>query len=98
MQLAELTSVQWVELSTLAAHLWIFAAALVITGLTYMLAHAMIPSLADTGELPAHIARRMRAPLYVIAVAGITTTIVVVVKFVILSLEVLPGLYPRLAI
>lgn len=98
MQLAELTSVQWVELSALTAHLWVFAASLVITGLTYMLAHAMIPSLADTGELPPHIARRMRAPLYAIVLAGSTTTIVVVVKFVILGLEVLPGIYPRLAI
>jgi len=65
-QLSDLTADDWVRLSELVAHLWFFALALVATGLTYMLAHAMLPSLMDTGDLPVAEAKRMRAPLYLI--------------------------------
>lgn len=98
MQLSELTAADWVRLSELVAHLWFFAAALIVTGLTYMLAHAMIPSLMDTGDLPAAVARRMRAPLYAIVALGCVAVIALGVKGTLLALHILPEIYPRLAI
>jgi len=97
-QLSELTAADWVKLSELVAHLWFFTAALVVTGLTYMLAHAMIPSLMDTGDLPAAVARRMRAPLYLIVAMGCVAVVVLVMKATLLALNILPDIYPRLAI
>jgi hypothetical protein len=97
-QLSELSTAEWVKLSELVIHLWSFAAALIVTGLTYMLAHAMIPSLMDTGDLPVAVARRMRAPLYTIAAVGCVAVVVVVIKGTLLALSILPDVYPRLAI
>ena len=98
MQLSELTSAEWVRLSELIAHLWFFALALVVTGLTYMLAHAMIPSLMDTGDLPAVVARRMRAPLYLLVAMGCVAVVLLSIKGTLLALDILPEIYPRLAI
>ena len=98
MQLSELTAADWVKLSELVAHLWFLAAAMIVTGLTYMLAHAMIPSLMDTGDLPAPVARRMRAPLYLIVAMGCVAVVVLVIKGTLLALNILPEIYPRLAI
>ena len=98
MQLSELSAADWVKLSELVAHVWVFALALIITGLTYMLAHAMIPSLMDTGDLPVAVARRMRAPLYLIVAMGCVAVVVLVIKGTLLALNILPDIYPRLAI
>lgn len=98
MQLSDLTADDWVRLSELVAHLWFFALALVATGLTYMLAHAMLPSLMDTGDLPAAVARRMRAPLYLVVAMGCVAVVVLVIKGTLLALDILPEIYPRLAI
>ncbi len=98
MQLSELSEADWVRLSELVAHVWIFAAAMIITGLSYMLAHAMIPSLMDTGDLPVAVARRMRAPLYLIVATGCVAVVVLGIKGTLLALNILPEIYPRLAI
>lgn len=98
MQLSELSEADWVRLSELVAHLWFLMAALIVSGLTYMLAHAMIPSLMDTGDLPAAVARRMRAPLYLIVAMGCIAVVVLVIKGTLLALDILPEIYPRLAI
>lgn len=98
MQLSELTAADWVKLSELVANIWFFAAAMVVTGLAYMLAHAMIPSLMDTGDLPAAVARRMRAPLYLIVAMGCVAVVVLAIKGTLLALNILPEIYPRLAI
>ena len=98
MQLAELSAHDWVKLSELVAHIWIFALAMIISALSYMVAHAMLPSLAYTGALPSNIALRMRMPLYTVMAIGITTVIVVAIKAILLALNILPVIYPRLAI
>jgi hypothetical protein len=97
-QLAELSAHDWVKLSELVAHIWIFALAMIISALSYMVAHAMLPSLAYTGDLPSNIALRMRMPLYTVMAIGITTVIVVAIKAILLALNILPVIYPRLAI
>ena len=98
MQLAELSAHDWAKLSELVAHIWIFALAMIISALSYMIAHAMLPSLAYTGDLPSNIALRMRMPLYTVMAIGITTVIVVAIKAILLALNILPVIYPRMAI
>lgn len=98
MQLSELSATEWTKLSELVTHLWIFALAIVISALSYMVAHAMLPSLAYTGDLPTNIAWRMRMPLYTVMAVGIATVIFVATKGILLALNILPVIYPRLAI
>ncbi len=98
MELREPSPEQWAALSEIVAHVWFLAAALVMTGVTYMLAHAMIPSLAYTADLSASTARRLRAPLYTVMALGLVGIVTIFIKAVLLALELLPDLYGRLAI
>ncbi|MBM4435741.1 MAG: hypothetical protein FJ029_00605 [Actinobacteria bacterium] len=98
MRLAELTHQDWVALSEIIAHIWVFAAALVLTGLSYMLAHAMIPSLVETGDVPPGIGRLLRMPMYGAVFLGLAGVVAVAVKAILLVTTVMPALYPRLAI
>jgi hypothetical protein len=97
-ELRELTANDWVRLSELIAHLWVMTAVMVATGLTYMLAHAMIPSLVLTGDIPVDQGRRVRAPLYAMFALGLAGIVTIVVKATLLALDLLPQLLPRLAI
>ena len=97
-ELRELTVNDWVRLSELIAHLWVMTAIMVATGLTYMLAHAMIPSLVLTGDIPVDKGRRARAPLYGVFALGLGGIVAIVVKATLLALDLLPQLLPRLAI
>lgn len=85
-------------MSEVVAHLWIFSALLIGTGLTYILAHGFIASLALTGDIEGKDARRARMPLYAIAGLGLTAAVAVAVKGTILALEILPELFPRMII
>ena len=98
MELREPTPEQWAALSEIVAHVWILAAALVGTALTYMLAHAMIPSLTYTGNIPTSTGRIMRAPLYGLMSLGAVGVIAVFIKAMLLALTLLPELYGRLAV
>ncbi len=97
-ELRELTANDWVRLSELIAHLWVMTAVMVATGLTYMLAHAMIPSLVLTGDIPIDKGRRARAPLYAMMALGLAGIVTIAIKATLLALDLLPHLLPRLAI
>ncbi len=98
MQVRELTEADWVTLSALIAHLWVLAAFLVFTAFSYILAHGLIPSLTYSGEIPQATSRLMRAPLYAAALLGGVAIVVIVVLAIRIALDILPSLYPRLAI
>lgn len=98
MQIRELTEADWVTLSALIAHLWVLAAFLVFTAFSYIVAHGLIPSLTYSGEIRQATSRLMRAPLYAAALLGVAAIVVVVVRAIIIALDILPSLYPRLAI
>ena len=98
MQVRELTAADWVTLSALIVHLWVLAAFLVFTAFSYIMAHGLIPSLTYSGDIPEATSRLMRAPLYAAAVLGVTAIVVIVVRAMIIALDILPSLFPRLAI
>lgn len=98
MEIASITEAEWVRLSELVAHLWIFAAALVGAGASYIVAHGLIPSLALTGDVDSHIARRLRMPIYAFAAFSFTAAVAIAVKAVLLALDILPEIFPRMII
>ena len=98
MELRELTASDWVRLTELNVHLWILAAFLIGTAIAYALAHAMIPSLVLTGDIEPGAGRIMRGPLYVIVAAGLGGVAAIVIKGTLLAIDILPSMYPRLAI
>ena len=95
---SNLTANDWVRLSNLVANLWFLAIALIFTGLTYILAHGILPSLTYTGELSGDLARRARMPTYGLSLIGLLAVVALVVRGIVLALDVLPAVYGRMAI
>ena len=98
MEIASLTEAEWVRLSELVAHLWVFAAALIGAGLTYILAHGFIASLALTGEIDPNVGRRLRMPIYAFSLISFITAVAIAVKAVLLAYDILPEIFPRMII
>ena len=82
-----LTSVEWNNIHMFLQWFWIYFPIVVTFGMTLLTAHAIIPSLVNTGHLP-ESAQRMRVPLTgfavllfasgaVILVLGINATLAV---------------------
>lgn len=61
---------QWNSLTALLLTLWLFALATTVFSLSLLLAHAVVPSLDITGQLPSR-AGRLRPVLYVVALAAL---------------------------
>ena len=89
---------EWIAISWLVAHLWITVLVMLGTAACYAVAHGFIPSLVYTGDIPPDTGRRMRLPLYGAAAAGLVFVLAIVTSATILALDLLPELYPRLAI
>ena len=98
MEIASITEAEWVRLSEVIAHLWVLSALLIGTGLSYILAHGFIASLVLTGAIDEEAARRVRMPLYVIALLAFVAAVTVGVKGLLLAIEVLPEVFPRMII
>lgn len=64
---AEVTTAdQWVQINSGLIWFWAFAACIVVFAANLLLAHAMIPSLVSTRQLPQRV-MRVRPVLYVIS-------------------------------
>ena len=98
MVLERLTESDWVAISWLIGHLWVLVVIALGTAACYALAHGIIPSLVYTGDIAPEAARRMRMPLYGVMTVGLILMAVVVGSATVLALDLLPNLYPRLAI
>ena len=59
---------EWAAAADLLAALWFLLGSALGFGASMLLAHGMIPSLAISRDIPAHVARRIRIPLYVAAI------------------------------
>ncbi|MCY4583398.1 MAG: hypothetical protein OXE50_11485 [Chloroflexi bacterium] len=64
-----ITASDWAAAADLLAALWFLLGSALGFGASMLLAHGMIPSLAVSRDIPPHVARRIRAPLYAVAVA-----------------------------
>ncbi len=98
MLLEKFTAADWVEISWLVAHLWLVVAVVLGTAAAYALAHGFIPSLVQTGDIAPEAGRRLRMPLYGIFAMGLILALGILVNATIRALDLLPDLYPRLAI
>ncbi|MXY60402.1 MAG: hypothetical protein F4Y96_08250 [Chloroflexi bacterium] len=63
-----MTASDWAAAADLLAALWFLLGSALGFGACMLLAHGMIPSLAISRDIPAHVARRIRIPLYAGAV------------------------------
>ncbi|MDA0263555.1 MAG: hypothetical protein O3A93_05435 [Chloroflexi bacterium] len=76
-----LTSVEWNNIHLFLQWFWIYSPIVVTFGVTMLTAHAFIPSLIHTGQLP-ESANRLRAPLTgfaaMLVIAGVILLILVV--------------------
>ncbi|MDE2837477.1 MAG: hypothetical protein OXL97_08215 [Chloroflexota bacterium] len=59
-----ITASDWAAAADLLAALWFLLGSALGFGASMLLAHGMIPSLAISRDIPAHVARRIRIPLY----------------------------------
>ena len=98
MEIASLTHSEWVRLSEVVIHLWIFAAALVVTGGLYILAHGFVPSLVFSGDIEESVATKLRLPLYAVATASFIAVIAIGIKGLLLAVDILPEVFPRMLI
>lgn len=62
-----MTASDWTAASELLGALWFLLGSALGFGASMLLAHGMIPSLATSRDIPANVARRIRAPLYAAA-------------------------------
>ena len=63
-----MTASDWAAAADLLAALWFLLGSALGFGASMLLAHGMIPSLAISRDIPAHVARRIRIPLYAAAI------------------------------
>ena len=67
---AFITSSDWSDIGKLLVALWIFVFCVVGFALAFLLAHAIVPSLLETGEIPEK-ARRARPLIYLGAMVSL---------------------------
>lgn len=88
-----ITGAQWHEINQRLAYFWIFLAAMAGFGFSFLMAHAVIPSLVFTRDLPDQ-ATRARKLFY----AGAAGLFAIAVVFLVLALGVfrtIREIYPR---
>ena len=74
-------SAEWAATRDLLAALWLLLGSAIGFGGAMLLAHGMIPSLAISRDMPEALARRVRVPLYGVAVAFLGLAIYAITLF-----------------
>jgi hypothetical protein len=85
---------QWEQISRLLPHGAVFVALMVNMAISFLLAHAIIPSLEATYDIPANI-RSLRRILYPISAISMLGAAVTLARAIIIMVEVLQYMYPR---
>ena len=88
------TSADWGDISNLLATLWMILGSAFGLGGSILLAHGMIPSLANTRDIPAAMAAKARPLLYASAGAFLLMGLFSVYLFV-SGLDVITSIYYR---
>lgn len=68
------TTQVWHQLSLMLRFLWVYVFFIIGFAFNFLLAHAVIPSLVDSGQLPARIAR-LRPLFYLSALGSLTAAL-----------------------
>ncbi len=82
-----LTSVEWTNIHLYLQWLWIYFPIVVTFAITLLTAHAIIPSLVNTGQLP-ESTQRLRIPLTGFAVLLFVAGVVILVLAINATLDV----------
>ena len=91
-----LTSVEWQNIHLFLQWFWIFLPIVITFAITMLTAHALIPSLVNTGQLPVST-QRLRLPLTVFAALVFVAAVVILVLGINATLDV-RQIYPRFLI
>ena len=92
-----ITSVDWLNIHNWLTMLWIYFPLVIIFAFSMMTAHAFIPSMVNTGHLPA-AANRARLPLTIVGFACLIAAAVYMFFIVILTPQALGNMWERLLI
>ncbi len=91
-----LTSVEWNNIHMFLQWFWIYLPIVLTFGLTLLTAHAIIPSMVSTGQLP-ESTQKLRIPLTGFAVLLFAAGVVILVLAINAQLDV-SAIYDRLLI
>lgn len=83
----------WHDVSTMLRLLWVYVVIIIGAAFTFLTAHAIIPSLAGSGMLPARIARLR--PLLYMGSLGIFLVAMVAIALILLQADVTQRVLPR---
>lgn len=90
---AYLTSDIWHDLSTALRFIWLYVFLILGFVTNFLIAHALIPSLASTHHIPQSIVK-LRAVVYLLAFGALATAVIVFL-LTLLSLDVAARVLPR---
>ncbi len=88
---------QWGQVARAMLHLFLFLGLMINTGISFLLAHAVIPSLVTSGDALPEI-QRFRRALYPISAASLLLTIFAFGRMLSFAVPTLQQIYPRFAI
>jgi hypothetical protein len=91
-----LTSVEWNNIHMFLQWLWIYFPLVVTFGLTLLTAHAIIPSMVNSGQLP-ESTQKLRVPLTGVAGLLFVAAVVILILGINAQLDV-KAIYDRLLI
>ncbi len=89
-----LTRDQWEQIGRLMPHGAVFVALMVNMAISFLLAHAIIPSLSATHDIPEDV-RRLQRILYPISAISMLCAAVTLARAIIIMVGVLQYFYPR---
>jgi hypothetical protein len=85
---------QWAQIDRALVYLFLFVGLAVNTGLSFLLGHAVIPSLAASADVPAAL-QSFRRVLYPVSLVSLLLTLYALAQAIILMVPLLQQLYPR---
>jgi hypothetical protein len=90
---AYLTTDIWHDLSIALRFIWLYVFLILGFITNFLIAHAVIPSLASTHQIPQSIVK-LRALIYLLAFGALATAVIVFI-LMLLSLDVMGRVLPR---
>ncbi len=93
MEPASVTTEMWHGISVMLRFLWLYVFLILGVAVNFLIAHAVIPSLADSGQLPSRIARLR--PLFYLGSLGLLVVAVISLFLAIVNAQVLGQIWGR---
>ena len=75
---ASITAADWSNVGNWLHWLWAYFFSIVIIAFSFLTAHALIPSLIDSGHLPSE-ANRLRPPIYLVSIVMVAAAVLFMV-------------------